>query len=142
MTEQTALTPFQQQYQKALREYKTTAIGGNHHGTYMEAEAGAGSRYSVVIAPLPYPGGRKEGGQHLISLLQPWQANMVFTIDEGEIHADYVLEKLIPRDRTLATVHGGDAAAIVITVNTAARLFLNAVKADRRATDKLMGVDQ
>jgi hypothetical protein len=142
MTEQAQLTPFQQQYKDAELKYKVTEIGGSAKGVYVSAEAGTGSRYAVVVSPMPHPGGDREGGQHLISLLQPWQGNMVFTAYPGEeIDPSYVMEKLVPRERSVATVHGGDAAGIVITVNTAARLFINCLTKERRALDELMGVE-
>lgn len=137
------LTPAQRQYKEAEKKFKVTDVGGSAQGVYVTAEAGTGSRYAAVVTRLPYPGPDREGGQHLISLLQPWQTNMVFTLHEDEqVHPDYLLEKLIPRDRTLATIHGGDAAGVVLTVNTAARLFMVAVGKERRALDELMGMEK
>lgn len=138
MTEEKDLTPFQRQYKDAERKYKIMQTGGSLQGVYVTAEAGTGSRYAVVVTRMPNPGAEHEGGRHLISLLQPWQANMVFSLYDGEeIDPSYVVEKLLGDRR-----HGGDAAGVVITVNTAAKLFMNCERAERRSLDKLMGVGE
>lgn len=140
MTDQTSQwSPFQIQARDAQQKFRITAQGGSSDGVYVNAEAGTGSRYAVVITPVPHPGAGKEGGQHLISLLQPWQTNMVFTVDGGEIHPDYVLEKLLPRGKSMDQVHGGDAQAVVLAVNAAAGMMAKAIIAKWAALDEVMG---
>lgn len=139
MSDQTSQwSPFQIAARDAQQKFRITARGGNSDGVYLNAEAGTGSRYAVVITPVPNPGHSKEGGAHLISLLQPWQANMVFTVDGGEIHPDYVLEKLSPRDKAPGQMHGGDAAALVMAVNAAADMMAKSIIAKWAALDEVM----
>lgn len=113
----------QSQFDQAVAEYVVVQQGGNPNSVYVEAEAGTGSRYAVVISKLPFAGAMREGGQHLISVLQPIQSNMAFSVFPGEeIHLDYVHEKLIARNRP-SGMSGGDLAGIWKTVNHACGLF-------------------
>lgn len=113
----------QAQFDQAMAEYRVVLQGANPSSAYVEAEAGTGSRYAVVISKLPYPAVAREGGDHLVSVLQPIQSNMVFSTFPGEeIHLDYLVEKLIARNRPNG-MSGGDIAGIWKTVNQAIDVF-------------------
>lgn len=118
-------SPYQIAARDAAQKFRLTGSDWSMESVYAAAEAGTGSRYAVVITRLPESAHGKEGGTHLISLLQPWQANMVFTVDGYEIHEDYLLEKLTPRDRVARGLHGGDAQAVVLLVAKAVQLAVS-----------------
>lgn len=123
----------QSQFDQATAEFRVVSQGANPHAFYAEAEAGTGSRYAVVISKLPFAGAAREGGQHLISVLQPIQSNMAFTVFPGEeIHLDYLVEKLIARNRP-SGMSGGDLAGIYLTVNHVARMYGHATEYARTA---------
>lgn len=108
------------EYRAAQDAFRVMDNGASRSAVYASAEAKTGSRYAVVISELPLAARQAEGGTHLITLLQPWQACMVFSPMPGEkIHVDYVAEKLCPRDRPRNMVHGGDVAGAHLTVNYA-----------------------
>lgn len=135
MTEKTLseLSPFEQQWQRAEAQFTVTNSGGSGSAVYLNAEAGTGSRYGIVISKLPMVAAAREGGLHLITVLQPWQTNMVFTVDAGEIHPDYLMEKLLPKDRPRNQFHGGDVAALWLAVNKAREMFLQAYGMEEEA---------
>ena len=91
---------------------------GDRTITVVIAEADTGSRYTVVSTPLPWQAEPYLGGAPtLITLLSPWQA--AYTLqDDGTLHIDYVREKL---GRRRLGVHGGDLAAVALTVGYALR---------------------
>lgn len=128
MSDSEYFSPFQIAARDAEQKFTVVATGVMDSAAYLTAEAGTGSRYAVVISRIPHAALSREGGQHLISVLQPWQTNMVFTLFPGdEIHPDYVLEKLLPRGKRAEDLHGGDAQALVMAVNKAAELFVREV---------------
>jgi hypothetical protein len=102
-------------WDKATENFAVMATASTQTAAYVAAEARTGSRYAVVISQLPPMAAGAEGGAYLISLIQPWQASMVFTVfPDEQIHGDYIVEKMC-KDRK----HGGDLAAVVMAVNTA-----------------------
>ena len=110
------------QIQKAREAYKVTHQGANMGSVYMSAECGTGSRYAVVISNLPYIGAVNEGGTHLISVIQPWQTSTIFQLMPGEVISEhYIMTKLLPRNRDVSKVHGGDLFGLTETVNRAAQ---------------------
>lgn len=111
------------QYAEAESNWYIVASAGNQKGVIVEAAARTGSKYVVEIHELPLVAQETYGGKHLVSILQPWQTNMVFTVYGDEIHANYLIEKLLPRDKALENVHGGDVAGMVLTVNEAVRMM-------------------
>jgi hypothetical protein len=76
------------------------AIPDRHFQTvvrYVEADAGTGTRYTVVATTLP--GGHGEGGPVLVTVLHPWTAAFAFQ-EDGYLAESYVAEHLCPRDPT------------------------------------------
>jgi hypothetical protein len=111
----------QAQVEAARDKYKITQQGANLNTIYVNAECGTGSRYAVTVTSLPYIAALQEGGTHLITVLQPWQTSVVFQLMPGErISEDYIITKLLPRNRDASKVHGGDLFGLVETVNRAA----------------------
>lgn len=81
----------------------------------IEASADTGSRYSVVVTPLPPVSRGILGASHLVSVVSPWQAAYPMQV-HGELHSNYVAEKLCG-DRLLSErLYGGDLAALTLTV--------------------------
>lgn len=109
-------------WEEATHKFKVTNVGASMTAVYVNAEAGTGSRYTVVVSKLPLVAQQNEGGALLISLLQPRQASMVFTAYPGEvIHGDYVVEKLCKELQ-----YGGDRAGVVLAVNEALKIATEA----------------
>lgn len=105
-------------FQKAVDNFEVIQHDHTLQSVWLEAEADTGSRYVAMLTQMPPTGRLREGGQHLISLLQPWQANMVYTVfPNEEIHLPYISEKLCGDHD-----HPGDIAAVQLAVNTAIKL--------------------
>lgn len=84
----------------------------------VNAEAGTGSRYFVVATPLSPLGRGVGGGPVLVTVLWPWQDSWCLQYG-GTLALSYVAEHLtVGRYRT-DRLHGGDAAALTLTVATA-----------------------
>jgi hypothetical protein len=82
---------------------------------YVSAEARTGSRYSVTVTPLPIDGRRYEGGPLLVTVTSPWTDS--WTLQRtGSLHVDYVAEHLTGRRAIENALHGGDLAALTLTV--------------------------
>lgn len=78
---------------------------------HVTAEAGTGSRYSVVVTPLAGGSIYEGGGEVLVSVLSPWRTCYPMQRD-GDVHWRYIEEKFLPRSEC----HGGDLAALTRTI--------------------------
>lgn len=88
---------------------------GNMVSVAIEAEAKTGSRYVVVCTALPRAAMLREGGPVLVTVLWPWQD--AWTLQwEGDLHASYVAEHLTDGRWKADTLHGGDLAALTLTI--------------------------
>lgn len=87
---------------------------------YVSAEAGTGSRYAVVATRLPDPGPLMEGGPMVVTVLSPWQDAWAMA-DSGELHSSYVAEHLTAGRYRDQRLHGGDLAALTLTIAHALR---------------------
>jgi hypothetical protein len=97
----------------ALEKYRELfhcLIDGYAH---VVAEAGTGSRYSVIVTVLGDTSVLHEGGRYLVSVLAPWQN--CWTWSGGDMDMVYVGEHL--KDPTTKIMHGGDLAALTHAVN-------------------------
>lgn len=82
---------------------------------HVEAEADTGSRYVVVATRLGI-GGRREGGDVLVTVLWPWQDAWPLSAG-GYLDDSYIAEHLCGgRGRNL---NGGDLAALSLTIRHA-----------------------
>jgi hypothetical protein len=106
-------------YRQFQLQFVVLGEAGTAESVYVTAENGCGSAFRCMVSKVPAVAYGDAGGQHLISLLQPWQKNMVFTVDGGEIHTDYLAEKLLRDGRSMRDVHPGDVAGMVDIVNYA-----------------------
>lgn len=77
--------------------------------TYVEAVAGTGSRYIVVITELP----RDTEDGPLVSVLSPWRTCKLFSASEVSI--SYVLEHFADPARDIQNL--GDLMALTKTIN-------------------------
>lgn len=85
----------------------------------VEAEAGTGSRYVVVVTRLG-AGGAREGGPMLVSVVWPWQDCKVMQAD-GWLDQSYVAEHLTDGRASERRLHGGDLWALTQTIRIALR---------------------
>lgn len=61
---------------------------------YVNAEAGTGFRYALLVSPIP-AGVHEGGGTHIVSVIAPWRTCYPFVLDyPDDRHEDYVGEKL------------------------------------------------
>lgn len=126
-------TQQQQAHRLATEKFILVGSSASADSLIVQTEAGTGSKYVVVVTKLPEYHG--QGGSHLISLLQPWQKNMAYELMDGEeIHPSYLAEKLLRDGKSVNEVHGGDFAAMCLTVNWATSRH-----ADRTAEFRLTG---
>ena len=110
-------------WEKALANWDAQFVKGTSTTTYIDAEARTGSRYAVVVTDLPEPAARREGGQLLVSVLQPWQSCYPISVFPGEdLHPTYVMEHWLPPRK--APYHPGDVAALVATINAGIQMHL------------------
>ena len=111
---------WQKQVDDATVAFKVTdsVVSPMRDVVYVNAEADTGSRYAVVVTRLPWAAAMREGGSLMVTVLQPWQTVYVVG-DAGPYHADYIAEKFLRPGSKVDTVHGGDLAAIIKTVNYA-----------------------
>lgn len=115
---------FQSQQELASQNWEVLLEDRSPESMFVMAEAKTGSRYSVLISQLPYGAARMTGGDHLITVLQPWQTNYPITTYPGEkLHPSYIAEKLLRPGRALEETHGGDFEAICLTINHAITAF-------------------
>lgn len=84
---------------------------------YVEAEAGTGSRYVVVVTRLGMAQ-MVEGGPLLITVLWPWQDAWTMA-EEGYLDQSYVLEHLTVGRGRDGRLHGGDLQALTMTIRHA-----------------------
>lgn len=121
---------WQADYSKAEAAWSVSAYGdGQTEGipiVVVEAEAQTGSKYVVVVTPLPLGWQGSLGGDVLVSVLQPWQTAGVYSAGTSdvtgtfrEMHVSYVAEKFLRPGAAWSLVHGGDVAAITKTINAA-----------------------
>lgn len=113
---------FEDAAEAAAQAWRPTSGSANAAAVYVNAEAKTGSRYAVVVTELPPTGADKEGGQWLVTVLQPWQTSYVVSFIEP-LHLDYVLERFCRPGTRPELVHGGDARAMQATINMALGKF-------------------
>jgi hypothetical protein len=115
------MTDTYEQYQRdvadAAASFRLAAIFENEHVRYVEAEADTGTRYSVTTAKLPVGADRWAGAPVMVSVLSPWPGAYAMQ-PTGELHIGYVAEKFAPKREF---VHGGDLAALTMTIAHALR---------------------
>lgn len=125
---------FRSAYHRASLQFRITRYSASEETCYVSSEAGTGSRYAVTVTKLPDDAASREGGRFLISVLAPWQTCYPIAVLD-EMHESYILEKLLRPGKDLGDVHGGDAAAIVLTVNEAIRSWKDMTGAMRLMAD-------
>lgn len=106
----------------AAQAWHATNGSATTEAVYVNAEAGTGSRYSVVVSKMPPLGAEKEGAGWLVSVLQPWQTCYPVSFLDP-LHLDYVLEKFCRPGADARLIHGGDARAMQATINMALGKF-------------------
>lgn len=113
---------FAQASEAAEKNWTPRNGGATERTVYVNAEAKTGSRYAVVVSELPIPAVSAEGGQWLVTVVQPWQA--AYPVGSLEpIDLSYVLEKFCRQGSRPELVHGGDAKALQLTINFALQKF-------------------
>lgn len=87
------------------------------HVRYVDAEAGTGSRYTVVASRLPDIARVMLSAPVHVSVVYPWRASYELQ-DRGYLAVSYLLEKLGKpgREPSLAEYHWGDVVALALTV--------------------------
>lgn len=102
---------------KAAREqYQVLTEAVDLREAYVEAQAGTGSRYVVVATVLPADAREREDGRWLVSVVWPWQDCKVV---DGQVEERYVMEHLTDGKAFDGRLHGGDMAALTLTVRRA-----------------------
>lgn len=81
----------------------------------VEAAAGTGSRFLVVVTPLGPWGQWATSGQAMVAVQHPWAGVYPMQYD-GTLHSGYVQEKLVPSGRV---VNAGDLAGLTLTIGFA-----------------------
>lgn len=83
---------------------------------FVEAEAGTGSRYTVVSTPLPQVAAMcLGGGSHLITVVYPWSVSYMLQRG-GDLHWDYLMEKFVSPAREVRKTYAGDLMALAMTI--------------------------
>ena len=100
---------------QAREKYKEVFHCSYDHVAHIVAHAGTGSRYSVIVSTLSETSRIHEGGKYLVTVIAPWKNCWTWT--SGEMDMVYVAEHLGNPHRTL--LHGGDLAALTMTINRA-----------------------
>jgi hypothetical protein len=114
-------TQFQEAMDAAREKWVATNGSATPGAVHVNAEAGTGSRYSVLVTAMP-PTGYREGAGWLVSVMQPWQTCYPVSYLEG-LHFDYAVEKFMRPGQDRDRLHGGDAMAMVMTINFALTHF-------------------
>lgn len=94
------------------------AVRGDEFGheiVMVEAEAGTGSAYRVVVTPLGMVGRGRMGGPALVSVISPWSDTWALQYG-GHLALSYVAEHLCEGRFRADRLHGGDAAALTLTI--------------------------
>lgn len=105
---------------------ETTLPCYNNHGgefgeiRFVRADAGTGTNYVVITTPLDPAAKAETGGPVLVVVYSPWQDVWAMQRDNEDhsnvVAASYVAEHLCQGRRSKKTLHGGDLAAITLTV--------------------------
>lgn len=99
----------------AKQKYREVFHCSYDHVAHVVAQAGTGSRYSVIVSTLSETSRIHEGGRFLVTVLAPWQNCWTWTT--GEMDMAYVTEHLGNPNREVH--HGGDIVALTMTINRA-----------------------
>lgn len=98
-------------------EQKQQVGDGDRRIVTVRAEAGTGSNYLVVATPLGSLGERETGGPVLITVINPWQDCWSLQDDPHRTLAlSYVAEHLTDGRWRSRRMHGGDVAALTLTI--------------------------
>lgn len=105
---------------RVVHDRRRTSHYDDEHGRWLQsvhvvAEAGTGSRYSVVVTPLDKDSRDREGGPVVVTVLSPWTDAKVMQAD-GVVAASYVAEHLTAGRWRDDRLHAGDLAALTLTV--------------------------
>ena len=102
----------------AEKAWNVTAQAHRDGIVFVDAEADTGSRYQVVVTPLPGDAVDYTGGPLLVSVLQPWTAAYCVST-RGNLYESYVWEKFLREGKRAEDCHAGDLKAIELTINYA-----------------------
>lgn len=82
---------------------------------FVETMSDTGSRYVVVATPLGPLGRSSCGGPTLVTVYSPWRDCWALQ-DSGLLASSYVAEHLTTVSPSPSHIHGGDLAALTLTV--------------------------
>lgn len=105
-----------QDWLDAVDNYRIQQYRNDGVVQYLHAEAGTGSKYELATYLVQSDWRDKDASTMFLAVSQPWER--VWTTGRGDwAFPNYVAEHWGPPRRSISDIHGGDLAAVVMSIN-------------------------